>query len=99
MRGGDERTGSLFSYVDLETRVGEDNPLRTIRSLVNEALLALSPDFSAMYSRMGPAFDPAGKAPARHAVAGVLLDPLGTALDGAVGVRSLVPLVRWHRRR
>src|SRR4051794_17713518 len=53
MRGGDERTGSLFSYVDLETRVGNDHPLRTIRSLVNEALSAFSPDFSAMYSRMG----------------------------------------------
>jgi transposase len=53
MRGGDERTGSLFSYVDLEARVGKDHPLRTIRRLVNEALAALSADFSAMYSRMG----------------------------------------------
>jgi len=42
MRGGDERTGSLFSYVDLEARVGKDHPLRTIRGLVNEALAALS---------------------------------------------------------
>ena len=53
MRGEDERTGSLFSYVDLEARVGKDHPLRTIRGLVNEALSALSRDFSAMYSRMG----------------------------------------------
>ncbi len=53
MRDGDERTGSLFSYVDLEARVGRDHPLRAIRALVNEALSALSPDFSAMYSRMG----------------------------------------------
>jgi len=53
MRGGDERTGSLFSYVDMEARVGQTHPLRTIRSLVNDALTALSPDFSAMYSRMG----------------------------------------------
>jgi hypothetical protein len=30
MRRGEERTGSLFSYVDLETRVGGDHPLRTI---------------------------------------------------------------------
>ena len=28
MRGGDERSGSLFSYVDLEARVGKDHPLR-----------------------------------------------------------------------
>jgi transposase len=53
MRGGDERTGSLFSYVDLEARVGKDHPLRTIRGLVNEALAALSGEFSAMYSRIG----------------------------------------------
>ena len=53
MRGGDERTGSLFSYVDLEARVGKDHPLRTIRGLVNEALAALSGEFSAMYARLG----------------------------------------------
>jgi hypothetical protein len=35
MRGGDERCGSLFSYVDLEARVGKDHPLRTIRTVVN----------------------------------------------------------------
>ena len=53
MRGGDERSGSLFSYVDLEARVANDHPLRTIRGLVNEALAALSGEFSAMYSQMG----------------------------------------------
>jgi hypothetical protein len=53
MRGGDERTGSLFSYVDLEAWVGKDHPLRTIHDLVNEAQAALSGEFSAMYSRMG----------------------------------------------
>ncbi len=26
MRGGDERSGSLFSDVDLEARVGKDSP-------------------------------------------------------------------------
>lgn len=34
MRGSDGRSGSLFSYVDLEARVRGDHPLRTIRSLV-----------------------------------------------------------------
>ena len=53
MRGGDERSGSLFSYVDLEARVRSDHPLRTIRGIVNEALGALSGDFSAMYSSIG----------------------------------------------
>lgn len=53
MRGGDERSGALFSYVDLEARVGKDHPLRTIRGVVNEALAALSGEFSALYARMG----------------------------------------------
>jgi transposase len=53
MRGGDERSGSLFSYVDLEARVGKAHPLRTIRMVVNEALAALSGEFAALYARMG----------------------------------------------
>ncbi|HEY6734651.1 MAG TPA: IS5 family transposase [Roseiarcus sp.] len=53
MRGWDERSGSLFSYVDLEGRVGKDHPIRIIRGVVNEALAALSGEFSALYSRSG----------------------------------------------
>ncbi len=53
MRGEDERSGSLFSYVDLEARVGQDHPLRMIRAIVNDALARLAGDFSALYSRMG----------------------------------------------
>ena len=58
MRGEDRRTGSLFSYVDLETRVGKDHPLRAIRLLVNEALAALTGEFSALYAPIedGPEF-------------------------------------------
>lgn len=37
MRGGDERTGELFSDVDLEARVRRDHPLRVIRPIVDEA--------------------------------------------------------------
>jgi transposase len=53
MRGGDERSGSLFSYVDLEGRVGKAHPLRAIRGIVNQALSILSGEFSALYSRSG----------------------------------------------
>ncbi len=45
MRGSDERTGSLFSHVDVEARVRADHPLRTIRRLANAALADLSKDF------------------------------------------------------
>ena len=53
MRGGDDRTGELFSYVDLEARVRRDHPLRAIRVLVNEALTALEREFAALYSPIG----------------------------------------------
>ena len=49
MRGADERTGSLFAYVDLEARVRRDHPLRTIREIANAALADLSGDFAALY--------------------------------------------------
>src|SRR5215217_2639118 len=53
MRGLDERTGALFSYVDLERRVRSDHPLRAIRTIVNEALCALGREFTALYARVG----------------------------------------------
>ena len=53
MRGGDDRTGELFSYVDLEARVRRDHPLRAIRVIVNEALVRLEDDFAALYSPVG----------------------------------------------
>jgi transposase len=53
MRGNDERSGDLFSYVDLEARVRRDHPLRVIREIVNTALEALAGDFGALYSPIG----------------------------------------------
>ena len=53
MRGGDDRTGELFSYVDLEARVRRDHPLRAIRAVVNEALAALEREFAALYAPIG----------------------------------------------
>ena len=53
MRGGDQLSGKLFSYVDLESRVPGDHPLRAIREIVNDVLVGMSDDFSAMYAPMG----------------------------------------------
>jgi transposase len=53
VRGTDDRTGKLFSYVDLEARVRTDHPLRVIRAIVNEALVSLEREFSALYSPIG----------------------------------------------
>jgi transposase/IS5 family transposase len=53
MRGQDGRTGSMFSYVDLEERVPAGHPLRTIREFVNAALAALDAEFARLYSADG----------------------------------------------
>ena len=53
MRGSDEQTGSLFSYVSCEARVPADHPLRLIRAVVDEALDVLSPEFDRLYARVG----------------------------------------------
>jgi transposase len=53
MRGCDDRTGSLFSYVDLEKRIRQDHPLRTIRTLVDDALASMDRAFADLYSALG----------------------------------------------
>ena len=53
MRGADDRTGSLFSYVDIEDRVPESHPLRLIRRIVNDVLLALDGEFAKLYATSG----------------------------------------------
>jgi transposase len=53
MRGGDGRSGELFSYVDLEKRVRSEHPLRAIRAIVNATLAALEADFAALYAPVG----------------------------------------------
>ena len=53
MRGKDERSGNLFSYVDLETRVPQNHPLRAIRALTNATLAEMSEDFEALYAHTG----------------------------------------------
>jgi transposase len=49
VRGSDERSGSLFSYIDLEARVRPDHPLRTIREIANAALADLTGEFAVLY--------------------------------------------------
>ena len=53
MRGSDEASGSLFSYVDLEDRIPARHPLRKIRQVVNDALVSLDGDFAAIYADFG----------------------------------------------
>ena len=53
MRGTDEASGSLFSYVDLEARIPARHPLRKIRQVVNDALASLDAEFEALYTDFG----------------------------------------------
>ena len=53
MRGADERTGAMFSYVSLEERVPADHPLRAIRRITDRALERLSPRFGTLYVNFG----------------------------------------------
>jgi hypothetical protein len=53
VRGDDEQSGHLFSYLSPEQRVPADHPLRTIRSMTDDALRRLSPRFEAMYAATG----------------------------------------------
>jgi transposase len=53
MRGTDEVSGSLFSYVDLEERIPARHPLRKVRQIVNDALVSLDAEFDRLYSAEG----------------------------------------------
>jgi len=53
MRGSDETSGALFSYVDLEERIPARHPLRKIRQVVNDALVSLDAEFAALYADLG----------------------------------------------
>jgi transposase len=53
MRGSDETSGALFSYVDLEERIPARHPLRKIRQVVNDALVSLDAEFAAVYADFG----------------------------------------------
>jgi transposase len=53
MRGADDRSEGLFSYVSCEARVPAEHPLRAIRAIVDEALEVLSPEFEVLYARVG----------------------------------------------
>lgn len=53
VRGTDERTAGLFSYVRMEDRVASDHPLRVIWGLVEEVLERLSARLAGLYSHTG----------------------------------------------
>jgi transposase len=53
MRGSDQQSGDLFSYVDIEARVPARHPLRAMRAIVNEGLASLDAEFDKLYADIG----------------------------------------------
>jgi transposase len=53
MRGPDDQTSGMFSYLSPEQRVRRDHPLRAIRRMTDEVFESLSPQFDRMYSDIG----------------------------------------------
>jgi transposase len=53
MRGESTPQENLFSYVDLESRIPQQHPIRKVRQIVDRALRELEPTFADMYSAVG----------------------------------------------
>ena len=53
MRGQQERSGALFSYVTIEERIPASHPLRRIRKLADQALDRLNPTFCELHAAEG----------------------------------------------
>lgn len=53
MRGRQDAQVSMLTFIDAETRVPPNHPLRTIKRVADEALKALSPEFDHMYADLG----------------------------------------------
>ena len=53
MRGHDEQTTHMFSYLSPEQRVPADHPLRAVRALTDEALQPMSRRFASLYATTG----------------------------------------------
>ena len=74
MRGADEQSGSMFSYVSLEERVPPDHPLRAIRRITDRALEATLVQVRDAVYQLRSALDRARETVAGAAAAGNLHD-------------------------
>lgn len=53
MRGRHDPQVTMLAFVDLESRVAPDHPLRSVKTLADRVLAELSSDFDAMYAEVG----------------------------------------------
>jgi hypothetical protein len=67
MRGTDQQQSHVFSYISPEQRVRKDHPLRPIRTMADEILKQLSPQFDKMCAKVGwPSIPPVQLLRAQH---------------------------------
>jgi hypothetical protein len=87
MRGKDDRSEILFSYIRLDERIPADHPLRVIRQLVDAALAELSRAFAKLYARDGRPSIP----PERLLSHGLTMGMVLSAPMLAIGIALLDP--------
>src|SRR5207253_493051 len=84
----------MLAFIDLETRIPQDHPLRTIRRFADEALACLSPTFDEMYARDGRPSIPPERVLAASRL-GLLSDEHftvdGTLIEAAASLKSFRP--------
>ena len=60
MRGRHDPQATMLAFVDLEERVPQDHPIRTIKIIVDDALERLSPEFDPDVLEGGPSVRASG---------------------------------------
>jgi len=80
MRGEQEPQVSMLAFIDLETRVPLDHPLRTIKRLADDAFAELSTAFDQMYAASGRPSIP----PERLLKGLLLIDPYSVRSERAL---------------
>lgn len=53
MRGLEDTQVELFAYIQLESRIPKEHPLRQIKPLVDHVLSEMDGEFEGLYSGMG----------------------------------------------
>jgi hypothetical protein len=98
VRGLDEQTQDMFSYLSPEARVRQDDPLRPLRRMTDDVFKRLWPRFARLYLDMGQRrFHRAVAAGVAAAVA--LHHSQRAPSDGGDQLQHSVSLVQWAEPR
>jgi len=97
MRGADEQTGSMFSYVSLEERIPRDHPVRAVRGITDRALARMTNAIRHAVREIRPAVDSSREAASRAVAAGAVYDSRRAPVDGADPHEALI-VESWNSR-